>query len=273
MESSNLDRTIARAIANNAHQLSLFRNRSATLPDSIGDIKSLEMLYLSRNRLERLPESIGKLSKLAELNLSHNQLSELPECICNLSKLRRLHLQNNRLMALPESIGRLAILTHLNLENNQLTSLPASMKNISNLQYLNLNGNALTDLSMLPRLSSCLVVWFMNADLPRQYWTKFSDWKPEWLLFELNVEIARLLVEHVGYEKISEELQASPIDSWREYTLLQISWTEPIVLLKMTCPSTGHIHILRVPPQMISAQEAITWVNHGIHPDRFAVQT
>jgi hypothetical protein len=38
-------------------------------------------------------------------------------------------------------------------------------------------------------------------------------------------------------------------------------------------PSTGHIHILRVPPEMTSAEAAITWVNHGIHPDEFSVQT
>jgi hypothetical protein len=56
---------------------------------------------------------------------------------------------------------------------------------------------------------------------------------------------------------------------------------EPMVLLKMTCPSTNHIHILRVPPGMTSAEAAITWVNHGIHPvgeasqneNRFGVQT
>ena len=48
---------------------------------------------------------------------------------------------------------------------------------------------------------------------------------------------------------------------------------EPMVLLKMTCPSTAHIHILRVPLEMMSAETAITWINHGIHPDRFDVQT
>ena len=46
-----------------------------------------------------------------------------------------------------------------------------------------------------------------------------------------------------------------------------------MVLLKMICPSTAHIHILRVPPEMVSAEAAITWVNHGIHPDRFSIQT
>nr|WP_226582714.1 hypothetical protein [Microseira wollei] len=48
---------------------------------------------------------------------------------------------------------------------------------------------------------------------------------------------------------------------------------EPIYLLKMTCPSTGFIHALRVPPSMKSAREAIRWVNWGIDPEEFAVET
>lgn len=44
-------------------------------------------------------------------------------------------------------------------------------------------------------------------------------------------------------------------------------------LLKMICPSTGSIHILRVPPDMTSAREAICWVNWGIEPENFAVQS
>jgi hypothetical protein len=47
-------------------------------------------------------------------------------------------------------------------------------------------------------------------------------------------------------------------------------YIEPLVLLKMTCPSTNHTHILRVPPETTSAEEAITWINHGIHPDQIA---
>ena len=34
-----------------------------------------------------------------------------------------------------------------------------------------------------------------------------------------------------------------------------------------------NIHILRVLPEMTSAAAAITWVNHGIHLDKFAVKT
>ncbi len=41
----------------------------------------------------------------------------------------------------------------------------------------------------------------------------------------------------------------------------------------MICPSTKFLHVLRVPPEMKSAREAIRWVNWGIDPEDFAVQT
>jgi hypothetical protein len=144
----------------------------------------------------------------------------------------------------------------------------------------------LEDLSVLQSLPSLKAVNFLDIEIPRRYWVKFNDWKAEWLLDEDNAEIRRVLIEQVGYEKICEELNAIDLDTWREYTLLKIDGIEavydedekpidrePMVLLKMTCPSTQHIHILRVPPEMESAEAAITWVNHGIHPDKFAVQT
>jgi leucine-rich repeat protein SHOC2 len=106
------------------------------------------------------------------------------------------------------------------------------------------------------------------------------------LLDETNAELRRRLIQQIGYERIWQELDAIEIDAWREYTLFKVDgierfydWRrreniqESVVLLKMTCPSTGHIHVLRVPPEITSAEAAITWVNHGIHPDTFAVQT
>ncbi|BAY83843.1 hypothetical protein NIES267_33370 [Calothrix parasitica NIES-267] len=84
------------------------------------------------------------------------------------------------------------------------------------------------------------------------------------------------MIQGIGYNKIIEELKATQIDSWQEYRLLKIERNidiESIYLLKMTCPSTGHIHVLRVPPNMSSAKEAITWVNWVVEPEDFAVQT
>jgi hypothetical protein len=85
-----------------------------------------------------------------------------------------------------------------------------------------------------------------------------------------------LLIQQIGYERISEELQTVELDSWGEYTLLKIDAEvddEPIHLLKMTCPSTNHLHVLRVPPNLTSAREAIRWANWDIDPEAFATET
>ncbi|BAY81131.1 hypothetical protein NIES267_06060 [Calothrix parasitica NIES-267] len=122
--------------------------------------------------------------------------------------------------------------------------------------------------------------------LPEKYGTiPTSEWKSQWLLEERNAELRRVLVHEVGFNRIYEELGAEELDSWKEYNLLKINnyievdeWesqdaNEPMHLLKMTCPSTGHIHFLRVPPNINSAREGIRWVNWGFDPEEFAVQT
>ncbi len=238
-----------------------------------------------------MPESIGKLTNLQKLDLNNNQLTTLPKSIGKLTNLQRLNLSSNQIIDTSGSIGKLTNLQTIELSSNQLTTLPKSIGLLINLQDLYLSDNPIADLSPLEALTQeDLRVEFFGVDLPRRYWTKFSDWQPEWLLDEDNAEIRRVLIQQLGYEKICERLGAETIDTWREYTLLKIdnieavyededdendepsNW-EALVMLKMTCPSTGHIHILRVPPAMTSAEAAITWVNHGIHPDKFSIQT
>jgi leucine-rich repeat protein SHOC2 len=292
------------------NELNLAYNQLTSLPKSIGNLSSLTILYLvgnklvnlpvnivnlsnltkldlGNNQLTSLPERIGKLSSLTTLSLSDNRLTNLPESIGNFAKLTNLYLDRNQLTNLPDNIGNLSNLTTLNLKNNQLTCLPQSIEKLTNLTWLNLDNNPWLDLSSLQNIPNLTKVYCFNVKrLPRRYWTKLSEWKPEWLLDEDNAEIRRTLIENVGYEKICAELNATTLDTWREYALLKIDGfekiydgesdpidTEPMVLLKMTCPSTAHIHILRVPPAMASAEAAIVWVNHGIHPDDFAIQT
>lgn len=118
---------------------------------------------------------------------------------------------------------------------------------------------------------------YHGVTLPEKYGKLHpQEWQAKWLLEEDNAELRRVLIQGIGYTRIIQQLQATELDFYQEYTLLKIDKNidiEPIYLLKMTCPSTGFIHVLRVPPDVKSAREAIRWVNWGINPDEFAVQT
>ncbi|KAF3890555.1 MULTISPECIES: DUF6745 domain-containing protein [Nostocales] len=113
--------------------------------------------------------------------------------------------------------------------------------------------------------------------LPEKYGMVHPNkWRSQWLLTENNAELRRVLIQGIGYSKICQELQAKKLDTWQEYRLLKIDAindVEPIHLLAMTCPSTAHVHALRVPPDITSAREAIRWVNWGIDPTEFSLQT
>jgi len=118
--------------------------------------------------------------------------------------------------------------------------------------------------------------YYHGVRLPEKYGQFHpSQWQSQWLLTEENAELRRVLIQGIGYDRILQELSAKQIDSWQEYALLQIdnADVEPICLLKMTCPSTGFIHALRVPPNLTSARQAIRWVNWDIDAEEFSVQT
>ena len=118
--------------------------------------------------------------------------------------------------------------------------------------------------------------YYHGVKLPETYGKVHPNkWQSQWLLSEDNAELRRVLIQGIGYDRIIQELSAQQIDTWQEYALLTIdnADVEPIYLLKMTCPSTGFIHALRVPPDLTSAREAIRWVNGGIDPEEFSVQS
>jgi leucine-rich repeat protein SHOC2 len=265
----------------------LTANSIDSLPQSIGNLGNLIELHVNCNYLISLPDSISNLSKLKILYLNHNYLLKLPQDIGNLDRLEELNLSHNQLKALPDSIGNLAKLVELDLTQNRLICLPDTMIQLFKLRRLYLSGNSLSDLTILRKIPNLQYVEFNGVILPRQYWCKLSDWQPKWLQDEKDPQIRQMIVNHFGYQKICKELNIRSLDRWRGYNLLRIENVEqlydrdgdpipkskPIALLKMTCPSTAHTHILRVPPEMTSAEAAITWANHGVHPDQFINQS
>jgi|GEM_PF-933658 len=252
----------------NLKRLTLACPKITTLPPEIGQLKNLQVLEF---------ESLRDDDLMFEFKRKGNLLAELPPEIGQLQNLQYLWLRDNRLAELPPEIGQLQNLQKLDLRDNQLIALPPEIGQLQNLEEISLDNNPIQDLSALANHPNPkLKVWAFGVELPRQYWTHLSQWKAEWLLTENNAEIRRILIQQIGYDRICEELQTIELDSWREYTLLKIDVRvddEPIHLLKMTCPSTNHIHVLRVPPDLTSAREAIRWVNWDVDPEAFVVET
>ncbi|MBD3214815.1 MAG: hypothetical protein GF311_19545 [Candidatus Lokiarchaeota archaeon] len=131
-------------------------NQFHELPSSLVNLKSLEKLKFSPDHVkygnfETLPEFLGNLKSLKELDVAYNNLKSLPTSIGNLKNLEILSLSHNRLTQLPNSIGNLAKLRSLDLSANKLKFLPESIKNIETLRNLNLNDNFFDN---LPEASS-----------------------------------------------------------------------------------------------------------------------
>ncbi|MBW4595266.1 MAG: hypothetical protein KME46_20775 [Brasilonema angustatum HA4187-MV1] len=90
-----------------------------------------------------------------------------------------------------------------------------------------------------------------------------------------NVELRRVLIERLGYETFLQQVgglvRDRDKDAGGERQLVYIPFEddEPLMVLKVTCPSTGHTHILRVPPHMRSCHQAAAWIAGFDNPDEY----
>ena len=80
-----------------------------------------------------------------------------------------------------------------------------------------------------------------------------------------NVEHRRVMAERIGLERIFSEANVKLLDSDIDYSgerqllRLTLNSDEPIVVVKVICPSTGRVYFLRVPPDCTNIQNAIAW--------------
>jgi hypothetical protein len=126
----------------------LLNNLNGTVPSSLDDLSSLQILDLSNNQLTgSIPPELGSLPNLQYLYLNSNQLSgSIPTELGNLSGLERLRLFNNQLSGnIPPELGNLSSLQILSMYENQFTgTIPDELGNLSNLQALYLRKNQLS---------------------------------------------------------------------------------------------------------------------------------
>lgn len=118
-----------------------------SLPESIGDLASLEHLIIKSGKLKELPENFGKLKNLKILDLSGNRLESLPNSFCELKSLEYLNLANNKISKLPQRFNNLQKLKFLSLAYNKLEQFPTKINKLNSLKELWLSNNRLKTLS------------------------------------------------------------------------------------------------------------------------------
>ncbi|XP_027184869.1 probable LRR receptor-like serine/threonine-protein kinase At3g47570 isoform X2 [Coffea eugenioides] len=120
-----------------------------SIPDGIGNLRSLILLDLSNNDLTgSLPATIKDFQKLQYMGLSMNKLiSRVPlHFLCALHNLDTMNLGQNQFMAsIPKCFANLTSLRHLNLSHNRLYSAPPEeIWNLKDLLELDLSSNLLS---------------------------------------------------------------------------------------------------------------------------------
>jgi hypothetical protein len=178
-----------------------------------------------------------------------------------------------RLTHLPEWMNQLHFLDIRNCRN--LTELPATLGLVAHLEI----GN------------SGLVQRPDNAEYKHLYWNGVlvNDkiaWHPHELTAddafnEANLEVRRVIIERIGYERFFAEADAELMDidedAGGERQLLRVNlpnidrWNrdEAIICLAVNCPSTQHKYILRVPPVMENCHQAAAWIAGFDNPDLY----
>jgi hypothetical protein len=90
-----------------------------------------------------------------------------------------------------------------------------------------------------------------------------------------NVELRRILIERLGYETFLQQvgglIRDHDRDAGGERQLVCVPFEddEPLMLLKVVCPSTGHTHVLRVPPDLRTCHQAAAWIAGFNNPDDY----
>lgn len=116
-----------------------------TIPQTIGNLSSLEIINLSSNYLNgTIPSEMLALRNLHTVVLDHNRFSgQVPSWVGSVSGLTVLSLKDNTLSgSLPSSLSRLVNLRILQLSMNQFSGEVPDLSNLTNLQVLDLGNNS-----------------------------------------------------------------------------------------------------------------------------------
>ena len=173
-------------LADTLEVLNLSQNQLSALPDDLGRLKKLRILFASDNLFTHLPAVLGDCPQLSMIGFKANQI-ETVDAAAFPAVLRWLILTDNRISELPASLGHCDRLQKLMLSGNRLAQLPQTMENCSRLEMIRLASNAFEtlpdELLRLPRLS-----WLAFAGNPCTPWREVSPARPAIRWDDLDVQ-------------------------------------------------------------------------------------
>lgn len=149
-----------------------------------------------------------------------------------------------------------------------LTTLPAGLHVT---RWIELAGSGITQ---LPAGHGFVLRWRGVQISDRLAFASSSLTGQEILNIE-NVELRRILIERLGYENFLRQVGGiirdhdRDVGGERQLICIPFEDDEPLMLLKVTCPSTGHIHVLRVPPDLRNCRQAAAWIAGFDNPDDY----
>eukprot|EP00253_Pinus_taeda_P034369 PITA_34369 len=154
-------------------ELYITASRLSKIPDSIGQLKHLEMIVLrgddsaSKLPLKTLPDEFCQLLSLKHLKLSHcSFLRSLPDSFGNLTKLQHIELYCPNLLMLPNSFGNLIELKFLRLYGcHRLTISSETLGKITTLENFYLSGRTLEIRKLPPQLTYQRFLQEMHLEL------------------------------------------------------------------------------------------------------------
>ena len=126
---------------NHVTDLSLTNSDIPDLPMSLRNLLHLRCLSLSETHLTTVPDFIGELKSLEVLHLSKNPISHLPKALGNLIHLKHLTLNDTKIQQFPDFVKQLKNLEHLDIFNTYAKSLPNFLFEMENLEELYIPKN------------------------------------------------------------------------------------------------------------------------------------
>jgi hypothetical protein len=213
----------------------------------------LECTHLEVNdctNLELMPERLRATSVQAARTAVRELTGDwLVRETVNLSGCRQLRRLPERLTARSLDVANCT----------QLTQLPAT---IHLTHWIEVAGSGLTGLPGGLRVN----IHWQGTAVDERTAFRPEDLKGVDILNIRNVTRRRVLLERFGLDRFVQEVGGLIIDRDRdtggERQLLSIplEGDEPVVALRVICPSTAHTYMLRVPPHIRTCRRAAAWL-------------